>query len=168
MLFDLKPLSSEAIPAALVKAERYRLLNEPLQAESICRDVLAVDPGNPEALVMLMLSLTEQFEHGVNMQEPIELASRIGGPYEHAYYLGLIHERRGLALFRQKDFASGQAVYSLIVQAMKKYQEAYALRHPGNDEALLRWNSCVRFLRRTPQLTPEKPFAEPVDVVWTE
>ena len=168
MLFDLKPLSREAIPAALVKAERYRLLNEPLQAESICRDILAVDPGNPEALVMLLLSLTEQFEHCVNMQEPIELASRIGGPYEHAYYLGLIHERRALALFRQNDFASAQAVYSLIIQAMKKYQEAQALRQHGNDEALLRWNSCVRFLRRTPQLTPEKSFAEPANVVWTE
>jgi hypothetical protein len=34
--FDLKPISIASIPRALEKAERYRLLNEPEQAESIC------------------------------------------------------------------------------------------------------------------------------------
>lgn len=168
MFFDLKPLSREAIPAALAKAERYRLLNEPLQAESICRDILAVDPANQEALLTLLLALTEQFEHGINMHEPLELAERIGGAYEKAYYLGVIHERRALALFRQNDFRSAQAVYSLILQAMRNYEEAQALRPAGNDESVLRWNTCVRFLRRTPQLTPEKASAQPATVVFTE
>jgi hypothetical protein len=168
MLFEIKPLSREAIPAALVKAERYRLLNEPLQAESICRDILAIDPVNTEALTNLLLALTEQFDHGINVHEPIALASRIGGPYEKAYYLGIIYERRAQALFRQRDFRTGQAVHSLILQAMAKYEEAQALRPPGNDDAVLRWNTCVRFLRRTPQLAPEKPSAEPASVVWSE
>ena len=43
---ELKRISQAALPAALAKAERYRLLNEPEQAESICRDVLAVEPKN--------------------------------------------------------------------------------------------------------------------------
>jgi hypothetical protein len=60
-VFQLKPLSKNAIPAALVKAERYRLLNEPGEAESICLDVLQIDPGNQDALVMLILALTDQF-----------------------------------------------------------------------------------------------------------
>ena len=46
MQFTLKPISPEAIPEALQKAERYRLLNEPAQAESLCQDVLAVEPNN--------------------------------------------------------------------------------------------------------------------------
>jgi hypothetical protein len=45
----LKPLSVDAIPSALVNAERYRFLNEPGEAESICLDVLAVDPANQAA-----------------------------------------------------------------------------------------------------------------------
>ena len=53
-MFELKPLSTEAIPAALEKAERYRLLNEPGEAESICLDVLKADPENQQALITLV------------------------------------------------------------------------------------------------------------------
>ena len=35
MHFDLKSISTDAVPKALEKAERYRLLNEPSLAESI-------------------------------------------------------------------------------------------------------------------------------------
>ena len=51
-MFELKPLSHEGIPAALEKAMRYRLLNEPGEAESICHDVLRIDPDNQQALVI--------------------------------------------------------------------------------------------------------------------
>ena len=44
-MFELKPLSQKPLPAALAKAERYRLLNEPSEAESICQDILAVEPA---------------------------------------------------------------------------------------------------------------------------
>ena len=162
MGFDLKPLSREAIPGALSKAERYRLLGEPLQAESICRDILAVDPANQDARIMLLLALTDQFDQGISMQETLEVLSRITGAYERAYYLGIIHERRALALFRHSDFRSGEAVHGLILQAMANYEEAQALRPPGNDDAVLRWNACARFLRRTPHLEPDREPAAPV------
>jgi hypothetical protein len=58
-MFELKRLSDEAIPAALEKALRYRLLNEPAEAESICHDVLRIDPENQQALVVLLLALTD-------------------------------------------------------------------------------------------------------------
>jgi len=45
----------------LTKAERYRLLNEPEEAESICRDILDVDPTHEAALVNFLLALTDQF-----------------------------------------------------------------------------------------------------------
>jgi hypothetical protein len=162
MVFDLKPLSREAIPGALAKAERYRLLNEPLQAESICRDILALEPANQEALIMLLLALTDQFDQGIPMQEPIETLNRVTGEYERAYYLGIVYERRALALFRHSDFRSGQAVHSLILQAMGSYEMAQSLRPPGNDDSILRWNTCARFLRRTPHLEPIKAAPEPV------
>ena len=60
-MFDLKPLSKSAVPAALAKAERYRLLNEPMQAASICEDVLRVDPDNAPARVALILALSDEF-----------------------------------------------------------------------------------------------------------
>ena len=57
-MYELKPISGQAIARAVAKAERYRLLNEPQEAESICRDILRADPDNQEVLAMLLLSLT--------------------------------------------------------------------------------------------------------------
>ena len=34
-MFDLKPISSAGVSAALAKADRYRLINDPSSAESI-------------------------------------------------------------------------------------------------------------------------------------
>ena len=59
---ELKQLHKDAIPAALEKAERYRLLNEPGEAESICLDILAVDPDNQRAIITLLLAFTDRFE----------------------------------------------------------------------------------------------------------
>ena len=63
MQFEFKVLSLDAVPRALEKAVRYRLLNEPSEAESICLDVLEVDPDNEEAIATLVLALTDQFDH---------------------------------------------------------------------------------------------------------
>jgi len=162
-MFELKPLSMRAIPGALSKAERYRLLGESWQAESICRDVLAVEPGNQPALVMLILSLTDQFEQGATAQDALQFIAKLEDPYERAYYTGIIHERRAFALFRHSDYRSGHAVYSLLEHAMDWYEKAQALRPTGNDDAPLRWNTCARFLRRHPQLSPA-PQEEPQPV----
>src|SRR2546422_2856210 len=63
-VFELKSIHKETVRAALEKAERYRLLNEPGEAESICLDVLRIDPENQQAFVALLLALTDQFEEG--------------------------------------------------------------------------------------------------------
>jgi len=161
-VFELKPLSKEAIPGALAKAERYRLLNEPWQAESICRDVLMVDPANQAAIIMLILALTEQFDSGINIQSALDMLKSLQDQYERAYYAGIIHERRAIALFRNTSFRSTSAVYALLVHAMEWYEKAQTIRPPGNDDALLRWNACTRFLRCHPQLRPVIERAEPV------
>jgi len=161
-MYELKPLSRDAIPGALAKAERYRLLNEPWQAESICRDILAVEPENQAALVMLVLALTDQFDQGISIQEAHQTADKLWDRYASAYYRGIVFERHAMALFRHGDFRAGPAVYALIESAMQWYQRAQAIRPPSNDDSLLRWNTCARFLRRTPHLVPAAEIPEPV------
>src|SRR6476646_2169312 len=98
MMFQLKTLSAEAVPRALEKAERYRLLNEPTEAESICRDALHVDATNQQALAMLLLALTDQFTDNPRVfAEASSAAERLHDDYERAYYTGLIRERRAKA-----------------------------------------------------------------------
>src|SRR5712692_2000789 len=102
-MFDLKPLSAEAIPAALEKAMRYRLLNEPGEAESICHDVLRIDPDNQQALVILLLALTDRFGngYGVGLTQAQEVVQQLRDPYERAYSAVIIRERRAKAKVNQ-------------------------------------------------------------------
>ena len=98
-MFDLKLLSTGAIPAALAQAQRYRLLNEPAEAESICLDILRVDPGNEDALVTLVLSYTDEFREGTIARvaaEADKAVQRIQDEYKRWYYSGIIRERRGI------------------------------------------------------------------------
>src|SRR3982750_3042162 len=100
---DLKALSREAIPAALEKAERYRLLNEPGEAESICLDVLQTDPDNQPALITLLLAMTDRFSkgYGVSDTQANQLLELITGDYDRAYYAGILAERRAKARLAQ-------------------------------------------------------------------
>lgn len=86
-MFELKPLHSEAIPAALEKANRYRLLNEPGAAESIYLDVLAIDPENQEALINIVLAMSDRFgkDYAIGDARVTEYLTRIKGDYERIY-----------------------------------------------------------------------------------
>src|SRR5919198_129053 len=146
MQFELKKLSPEAIPAALDRAERYRLLNEPVQAESICLDIIALEPENQQALVCLLLSLSEQF--GENITEKLDRAwsilPKLRDEYQQAYYQGILLERQARLYTRSDAPGSNFSAYELFSEAMRLYEKAERLRPPGNDEALLRWNTCAR------------------------
>ena len=146
MEFQLKRLSAEAIPPALERAERYRLLNEPVQAESICLDILAADPGNQRALVLLLLALSEQF--GENMTEKLDrawsLLPQLDDEYQQAYYRGILLERQARLFMRSDVPGSNFSAYDLFTEAMRLFEKAERLRPSGNDEALLRWNTCAR------------------------
>lgn len=147
--FKLMLISPEAVPGALKKAEQYRLLNQPWQAESICRDVLAVDAANQAALIILVLSLTDQFEQGVTSKEALEITEGLSSEYHRAYYSGVIQEREATAMIhRRADYRSRRAAYGLFQNAMEWYRKAQAIRPGDNDEAVLRWNACVRVLER--------------------
>ena len=156
-MFELKPLSRDAIPKALEKADRYRLLNEPAEAESICLDILETDPDNQRALVTLILALTDQFDrvdYSVGHTEFNDLLPRLRDEYERAYYAGVISERRAKASLRRQMHSS--AAYEWFREAMTWYEKAEAIRPPGNDDAVLRWNTCARIFMNNTHLQPSE------------
>ena len=155
-MFQLKPISREAIPRAIQKAERYRLLNQSWAAESICLDILEVDPENQRVLVMLVLALTD-LHSGVaasGVMRAKEYLARITDEYQRAYYAGIVAERRGQALFAGGGMGSGGMAYDSLREAMVWYEKAEAIRPPGNDDAILRWNTCARVLSGNSHLAP--------------
>lgn len=155
-MYTLKTLSKAAIPGALEKAERYRLLSEPLEAESICRDVLAVEPGNQQALIILLLALTDTFKQHLNtaFDQAHEVLERLSDQYCKAYYGGIICERRAKIHLERGGPGSGRLAYEWFHKAMKLYQTALNSCSPGNQDALLRWNTCARIIMRNPDVAP--------------
>src|SRR5215472_12107283 len=157
---QLKSLSLEGIPAALERAQRYRLLNEPSQAESICLDILQADAKNQEAIVLLLLALTDQFsEHNHYIARAHDLISKLSNEYERNYYTGLICERQARAYLKRNSPGAGHLAYRYFEEALEHYKRAEDLRTPGNDEALLRWNCCIRtIIAHELQPEPEDNF----------
>jgi hypothetical protein len=145
-MFELKPLSKEAVPAALEKAKHYRLLNEPGAAESICMDVLAVDPANQEALINIVLAMTDRFgkDYAIGDSRVQDYLSGIVDEYERFYYTGITYERRAKATLNK----GGLNAFELFLQAMDWFEKAGNIRPPGNDDAILRWNGCARIIMR--------------------
>ena len=154
-MFELKILSPEAVPRALAKAERYRLLNEPGEAESICLDALEVGPTNQEAITMLLLAITDQFDADPSrVSDAWKTIDRLTTEYERAYYSGIIHERRAKASLEHAKPRGGPRAYEWLREAMACYERAETLRPPNNDDALLRWNACARLIMSNHHLVP--------------
>ena len=155
MEFQLKTLSPEAVARALARAERYRLLNEPGEAVSICLDALEVQPDNQAALTTLLLALTEQFDNDTScVAEAWTTVGRLHDDYERAYFSGIIYERRAKARLRHGTPGGGPQAYEWLREAMHWYEKAEAIRPAANDDALLRWNACARVIMRDHHLVP--------------
>jgi GrpB-like predicted nucleotidyltransferase (UPF0157 family) len=150
-MLELKQIPRESVAAAVDKALRYRLLNEPLEAESICRDVLRIEPDNQEALVTLLLSLTDQFgnEFNVALDEAKHVVPLLETEYQRAYYEGIIYERWGKA--EHGRGMPGQVALGWVRAALRSFERARRLASEGDPDAILRWNACVRFLEQHQQ-----------------
>jgi tetratricopeptide (TPR) repeat protein len=147
MEYRLKHISTSGIPEAISKAELYRSLNEPEEAESICRDILTVEPMHQFALRLLGLALTDQFSSGSanRFRETEEIFQQLTDPYERLYYAGILYERQAKA--QLKTGHPPRAVLTLFELALHSFAEAEKIRPAGNDDAILRWNRCVRLLQ---------------------
>ncbi len=158
MHFELKSISAQSIPDALARVERYRLLNEPSLAESICLDILSVEPSHQQALIALFLTRTDQFFSNTNAigntKAAQEVLSKITGDYEHAYYTGILWERVGHARLRQNGQAA--AAYHALHEAMAHYEKAADLNTARNEDAILRWNTCARVIMQNPHIWPRQ------------
>jgi len=158
MDYKLKSISHAGVAEALAKAELYRYLNEPEESESICRDILAVEPTQQLAIRMLGLSITDQFVGGLSdrYREAEEIFLKLTDTYERFYYTGILYERRAKA-----QLCAGQSPHTLLPlfeRALQCFGEAEKIRPAGNDDAILRWNRCVRLLQ-SPSFTWEEQLA---------
>ena len=162
-MYQLKPISKAGVPEALEKAERYRLLNEPGLAQSICLDILEVDPQNTKAIVNLLLAITDEFaaSESTNISQAQQLLPRLQNEYERNYYSGLINERQGRAILNRKITDWQFAAYDWFATAMSFYEKAEALRPEGNDDSILRWNTCVRLMTRYKLKPMDEEYIEP-------
>ena len=152
---ELKTLPREALPSALERANQYRLLNEPYEAESICMDILSVDPELQEALHTLILALTDKFAFiGLDplFDQAMNVASRLKAENDRSYYTGLIYERRAKYHFRQGELEAEATAYTWFTKAMKEYDQALSGGAGDHQDAVLRWNSCARFIDSHPKL----------------
>ena len=149
-MFPLKKISNESISSALEKAERYRLLNEPSLSESICADILEIDPMNNKATVTLLLAITDQFGAGAadEVNRARQLAETLSDQYQKSYYSGIVCERKGKSILL-KSLPDGEYIaYEWIRDAMEFYEAAENIRPAGNDDSILRWNTCARLISK--------------------
>lgn len=158
-MYTLKTITAEAIPTALEKARQYRLLNDPNDAESICRDILAVQPDHQEALVTLLLALTDKFvEFGISpsFDQARELVDRLDPGHCRPYFAGIVYERRAKYHLRQGSPGAGPAAHRWLMRAMESFDLAMAGCDRRNQEAVLRWNSCARLLNSNPEIKADE------------
>ena len=161
-MFELKKIGQDAITQALERAHFYRLLNEPGASESICLDVLEVEPENQQALITLLTAITDRFNksYAVGATHAKDILPRIKDDYQRAYYAGLICERQAKARLQHGGPGVTYDAYEWLRDAMEHFEKAEALRPAGNDDAILRWNACARIIMRN-NLAPRAADAEP-------
>jgi len=159
MDFKLKTISKSGIAEAITKVELYRSLNEPEEAESICLDILVADPQHMVGTRLLGLAITDQFlgEGSDRYGEAMRIFQSLSDPYERFYYTGLLHERRAKAQLRAGR--SPHTLMPLLEEALRCFGEAEKIHPPGNDDAILRWNRCVRLLQSRPEFEWEGDFS---------
>lgn len=159
-MFELKKISADAVPSALEMAHRYRLLNEPHAAESICRDILEVAPDNEQAAVTLLLALTDNFAHQItpSFSKALDVAEGLSDPSTRSYYRGIIYERRARAHLRIGGPNALEMAYSWLEKAMQAFDDALPLSGRDNQEAIMRWNACARLMNEYKNTKPVVTF----------
>ena len=154
--FELKPIHRDAIDAAMEKMKRYRHFNEPENAESICRDILRVDPDYREARIGLLLCIADQFGRKLTERwaEAMEIVETLQGEYDSLYYRGILCERRAKAHYNRRTPQGGCLTHTWLTKAMGYFEQAAEYSPPGVDDAILRWNTCARMIMKHDSIKP--------------
>jgi tetratricopeptide (TPR) repeat protein len=155
MRYELKRLPEMTLESALAKAEHYRDLNQPDEAESICRDVLDIDATHQLAIRTLGLALTDRFarDRHVVFDEALAVFRRLTSEYEQAYYTGIAWERVAKV---QLDQGEVRNAYYSFEKALSLFDKAELLGDGQTPDPILRWNRCVRALESHPDLAAEQ------------
>jgi len=74
-------------------------------------------------------------------------------------YTGIASGRSGQALLHRGGMGSGGMAYDALRDAMSWYERAEAIRPAGNDDAILRWNTCARLISGNSHLVPHTETA---------
>lgn len=162
-MLELKTINIEAVPSAMQMVERYRLLNEPDEAVSICLDILAIVPNHQDALVNLLLALTDKFSDGQlypAFEQAKDVLDKLESPYCKSYYAGIIFERRAKHHLKQGGPGAGGLAYEWLVKAMDAFSNACESCDPDNQNAILRWNSCARLMNSRPDIKSDENTRE--------
>ena len=149
MELKLHDIHIDAIGQALEKARQYRSLMEPEIAESICLDVLHVQPDNQDVLVIYILALLDQIPHPetqIEVKSIERIIDKLNSEYQRYYYSGLLHER--MARYMITQTMSHSFAYDYFYQALRCYYQAQKIIPAQNEEAILRWNSCIRTIEK--------------------
>ena len=152
MGWNLKRLADKNLGAAIALAKHYRDLNQPEEAESICRDVLEVAPKDVDALRTLGLALTDRFssEWMSLFEDACAAFEQLPSEYERIYYVGIAWER-----FAKAQLEAGRAHNAIhaFEEAMARFEAAATHATKDDPAPILHYNRCVRALTTHPELT---------------
>jgi tetratricopeptide (TPR) repeat protein len=150
--YELKPLTQKNLDSAMEMAKHYRDLNQPEEAESICRDILGVAPTHEGALRTLGLALTDRFPQSTSFfEEAIAVFGKLPGEYDRVYLTGVAWERWAKV---QIATSPSNALHG-YEEALEQFEKAEKLGHADRPEPLLRYNCCVRALTTRSELRAE-------------
>ena len=151
MSWELKKLADKNLVAAITLAKHYRDLNQPDEAESICRDVLDVAPANVDALRTLGLALTDRFPTAWMslFDEACATFNKLPNEYERVYYVGVAWERYAKA---QLEAGRAHNAIHAFEEALARFEEAAGLAAKDDPAPILHYNHCVRALTTHPEL----------------
>lgn len=157
---ELKQVPRGGMSTALAMAQRCRDVGEPEEAESICLDVLEEEPGNREALVLLLLARTDLLDQGLpgGVERAREPLSGLTDEYDRAYYAGIVYERQARYLLRARGRRSSFVAWDWFQHAMDHFEAASRVA-PDRVEPVLRFNACIRLIARNRHCvpSPEEP-----------
>jgi tetratricopeptide (TPR) repeat protein len=151
MAWELKALGARNLVTAISLAKHYRDLNQPEEAESICRDILAVAPDEADALRTLGLALTDRFPTSwvTLFDEACTIFAKLKSDYERIYYTAVAWERYAKA---QLENGRGHNAIHAFEEAMRGFEEAERIGPADDPAPILHYNRCVRALTTHPEL----------------